>query len=68
MDEGESIPASLPHVTPLRAAQTTPMCPCAVLGRFVHTLNQFCKEHHAMEYDVKDYWIYEFAKVCCMVG
>lgn len=34
-----------------------------MLGRFVHTLNLFCKDHYAMEYAVEDYWIYEFAKV-----
>ena len=35
----------------------------AVLGRFVHTLNLFCKDHYDMKYEVEDYWIYEFAKV-----
>lgn len=34
-----------------------------VLGRFVFALNRFCKEAYSMEYDVADYWIYEFAKV-----
>ena len=35
----------------------------AVLGRFVYTLNQFCREQYGMSYCVTDYWIYEFAKV-----
>jgi hypothetical protein len=35
----------------------------AVLGRFVYALNKFCKEEYGMEYDVSDYWVYEFAKV-----
>ena len=35
----------------------------AVLGRFVHSLNLFCKDRYDMDYDVEDYWIYEFAKV-----
>ena len=35
----------------------------AVLGRFVHSLNLFCKDRYDMDYDVDDYWIYEFAKV-----
>jgi len=34
-----------------------------VLGRFVFTLNQFCKEQYGMEHDVSDYWVYEFAKI-----
>ncbi|GAX75339.1 hypothetical protein CEUSTIGMA_g2784.t1 [Chlamydomonas eustigma] len=34
-----------------------------VLGRFVYTLNQFCRDKYGMEYDVKDYWIYEYAKI-----
>lgn len=34
-----------------------------VLGRFVHTLNRFCKDHYEMEYHEKDYFIYEFAKI-----
>eukprot|EP00877_Chromochloris_zofingiensis_P012253 jgi/Chrzof1/7281/Cz02g17200.t1 len=36
---------------------------CAVLGRFVHALNQFCEEQYGMAYDVGDYWVYEFAKI-----
>lgn len=34
-----------------------------MLGRFVYALNVFCKEAYGMEYDVSDYWVYEFAKV-----
>jgi hypothetical protein len=34
-----------------------------VLGRFVYALNRFCQEAYGMEYDVSDYWVYEFAKV-----
>jgi len=34
-----------------------------VLGRFVYALNVFCKEAYGMDYDVSDYWVYEFAKV-----
>lgn len=37
----------------------------AVLGRFVYALNIFCKETYGMDYDVSDYWVYEFAKVGC---
>jgi hypothetical protein len=35
----------------------------AVLGRFVYALNLFCKDNYGMDYVVRDYWIYEFAKV-----
>lgn len=35
----------------------------AVLGRFVYALNIFCKEAYGMDYDVSDYFVYEFAKV-----
>lgn len=35
---------------------------CAVLGAFVATLNRFCMENYSMDYNVKDYWVYEFAK------
>jgi hypothetical protein len=35
-----------------------------VLGRFVHALNGFCRDEYGWEYDVSDYWIYEYAKVC----
>jgi hypothetical protein len=35
----------------------------AVLGRFVYALNIFCKEAYGMDYDVSDFWVYEFAKV-----
>lgn len=34
-----------------------------VLGRFVHTLNRFCKDHYEMDYREADYSIYEFAKI-----
>lgn len=34
-----------------------------VLGRFVYALNKFCKEEYGMDYDVSDYWVYEFAKI-----
>ena len=36
--------------------------PHAVLGRFVHMLNLFCKDHYDMDYSIEDYWVYEFAK------
>lgn len=42
---------------------THPLPHHTVLGRFVYALNQYCKDVHAMEYDVEDYWVYEFAKV-----
>jgi len=42
--------------TPTTTTTTT------VLGRFVFALNEYCKDVHAMEYDVEDYWVYEFAK------
>lgn len=35
----------------------------AVLGRFLHSLNQFCAEAYGMRYEVGDYWAYDFAKV-----
>lgn len=34
-----------------------------VLGRFVFALNKFCKENYGMDYQVEDYWVYEFAKI-----
>ncbi|GMH33366.1 hypothetical protein BSKO_01200 [Bryopsis sp. KO-2023] len=34
-----------------------------VLGRFLIALNLFCKERYGMEYDVQDYWVYNFAKI-----
>lgn len=43
-----------PHCVPLLPA---------VLGRFVYALNIFCKEAYGMDYDVSDYFVYEFAKV-----
>lgn len=53
--------ARRPHAPPHRRRR--PTCRPAVLGRFVYTLNLFCKEQYSMEYGVSDYWIYEFAKV-----
>ena len=35
----------------------------AVLGRFLHSLNQFCREAYGMDFDVHDYHVYDFAKV-----
>lgn len=35
----------------------------AVLGRFLVALNGYCKEKHEMDFQLKDYWVYEFAKV-----
>lgn len=35
----------------------------SVLGRFVHALNQYRRDHHDLEYDVADYHIYDFATV-----
>lgn len=37
--------------------------PTAVLGRFLHSLNQFCLEEHGLRYQVSDYFLYDFAKV-----
>lgn len=34
-----------------------------VLGRFVHSLNAFCYETYSCQYDVKDYFVYDFARV-----
>eukprot|EP00879_Flechtneria_rotunda_P020482 GHRR01021550.1.p1 GENE.GHRR01021550.1~~GHRR01021550.1.p1 ORF type:complete len:236 (+),score=20.41 GHRR01021550.1:138-845(+) len=34
-----------------------------VLGRFVYALNKFCREEFNEEYDISDYWVYEFAKI-----
>lgn len=34
-----------------------------VLGRFVYALNLFYKDRYNKEWDVKDYWVYEFAKI-----
>lgn len=34
-----------------------------VLGRFLHSLNQFCHEEYDMRYSVSDYWVYDFAKI-----
>lgn len=34
-----------------------------VLGRFVHSLNAFCEETYSCQYHVKDYFVYDFARV-----
>jgi len=34
-----------------------------VLGRFVHSLNAFCDETYSCQYHVKDYFVYDFARV-----
>lgn len=34
-----------------------------VLGRFLHSLNKFCREEYGMQYDISDYWVYDFAKI-----
>lgn len=34
-----------------------------VLGRFVHSLNAFCYETYSCQYNVKDYFVYDFARV-----
>ena len=36
---------------------------CAVLGRFLHSLNAFCEEEYGQSYEVHDYHVYDFAKV-----
>lgn len=36
---------------------------CAVLGRFLHSLNKFCEEEYGLLFDIPDYSVYEFAKV-----
>jgi len=36
---------------------------CAVLGRFLHSLNMFCHEEYDLEYDISDYAQYDFASV-----
>ena len=36
---------------------------CAVLGRFLHSLNKFCEEEYGLHFDIPDYSVYEFAKV-----
>ncbi len=35
---------------------------CAVLGRFLHSLNKFALEEYGLEFDICDYDVYEFAK------
>lgn len=59
---------ALPFAHPT-AALALSSAPCrrraaaaAVLGRFLHSLNQFCAEAYGMSYDVSDYWAYDFAK------
>ena len=51
-------------MTPLVPACPPPRPPRTVLGRFLHSLNTFCREQYGMRYDVSDYWVYDFAKVC----
>ena len=34
-----------------------------VLGRFLHSLNQYVESHHGQCYDLQDYFEYNFAKV-----
>lgn len=34
-----------------------------VLGRFLHKLNEFCKDEYGLDVDISDYHVYEFAKV-----
>lgn len=34
-----------------------------VLGRFLYTLNTFCREQHGLNFDVSDYHVYDFATV-----
>lgn len=35
-----------------------------MLGRFLHSLNKFCEEEYGLLFDIPDYSVYEFAKVC----
>lgn len=44
---------------------STPSCyfGAAVLGRFIHSLNNFCLEEYGVQYDISDYHVYDFAKV-----
>jgi len=63
-------PADLPcsHSQHCRPAVSRPFnwsCPlcAAVLGRFLHSLNQFCREAYGMDFNVCDYHVYDFAKV-----
>lgn len=36
---------------------------CAVLGRFLHSLNEYCEEEHGLHYNISDYDEYNFHKV-----
>ena len=38
-----------------------------MLGRFLHSLNKFCKEEYGLHFDIPDYSVYEFAKVCAAI-
>lgn len=51
---------------PCAAVQTRSLACCpaaAVLGRFLHSLNQFLAEVEGKHFDVPDYFAYDFAKV-----
>ena len=37
-----------------------------MLGRFLHSLNKFCEEEYGLLFDIPDYSVYEFAKVCML--
>uniref|UniRef100_A0A1D2ABQ3 Uncharacterized protein n=1 Tax=Auxenochlorella protothecoides TaxID=3075 RepID=A0A1D2ABQ3_AUXPR len=52
----------LPHARPRRRLKVA-VDVDEVLGRFLHSLNQFCLEEHGREYQVSDYFLYDFAKV-----
>jgi len=39
------------------------MLSCAVLGRFLFALNEFCRDKYGMDHSVSDFHVYEFAKV-----
>lgn len=36
---------------------------CAVLGRFLWALNEFCREEYGMDHSISEFSVYEFAKV-----
>ena len=40
---------------------------CAVLGRFLHSLNEYCEEEHGLHYDISDYDEYDFHKVTTLL-
>jgi hypothetical protein len=44
--------------TPFQNSKTS-----LVLGRFLHKLNEFCKDEYGLDVDISDYHVYEFAKV-----